>query len=169
MSDILLSRVVGQSGRLRTAPQFPKFTPPSPQRQQITNQKYFLIKPTTVSEALLQSHELQIVFSNQPSTLLLKNAMLGPSALSADFYCPTRTESILMGVVGLSLRVGTSEICFTKSMPSTTLPKTGCALSVDLSNQSKKELLATLMKNWDPPDSGWPVKYERQEHWLVCT
>lgn len=38
-----------------------------------------------------------------------------------------------------------------------TLAKTGCALSVLLSNQSKKELWLTLMKNWDPPDWGLPV------------
>ena len=50
------------------------------------------------------------------------------------------TEIILMGVMGLSLRVGTLEIFSTMSYPSTTLPKTGCAEGLDRSKKSKKEL-----------------------------
>lgn len=38
-----------------------------------------------------------------------------------------------------------------------TFPKTGWADSVELSNQSKKELWLTLIKNCDPPDWGLPV------------
>merc|ERR1719258_236295 len=64
---------------------------------------------------------------------------------------------IMIGCLGLSLTVGTLLIAVTMSMPSTTLPNTGCCEGVDLSNQSRKLLCATLMKNWLPPVFGWPV------------
>ena len=43
------------------------------------------------------------------------------------------------------------------SIPALILPKTGCWEGVDLSQKSRKELCTTLMKNWDPPESGCPV------------
>ena len=71
-------------------------------------------------------------------------------------YCTVRLF-IMIGCLGLSLTVGTLLIAVTMSMPSITLPKTGCWDGVDLSNQSKKLLCTTLMKNWLPPVFGWPV------------
>merc|ERR1712060_208744 len=65
-------------------------------------------------------------------------------------------EFILMGVLGLSLLVGTVEIEVTTSIPEMTLPNTGCFDGPGL-NQSKFLLFATLMKNCDPPEFGWPV------------
>lgn len=53
--------------------------------------------------------------------------------------------------------VGTWEIFSKRSYPSTTLPKTGCADGVERSNQFRKLLLFTLMKNWEPPELGAPV------------
>ncbi len=41
------------------------------------------------------------------------------------------------------------------------MPKTGCLEGVDLSNQSKKELCTTLMKNCDPPELGWLPTMQR--------
>ena len=68
-----------------------------------------------------------------------------------------------MGVEGLSLRVLTLEICLTRSMFSQTFPKTGWADGVDLSNQSRKLLWATLRKNWEPPDLGRPVNFDNEK------
>ena len=53
--------------------------------------------------------------------------------------------------------MGTLEIFSIKSYPSTTLPKTGCADGVLRSNQFRKLLLFTLMKNCEPPEFGAPV------------
>ena len=44
--------------------------------------------------------------------------------------------------------VGTLLIALITSMPSVTLPKTGCLDGVLLSNQSRKALCLVLMKNW---------------------
>merc|ERR1719313_3139493 len=65
---------------------------------------------------------------------------------------------IMIGVIGLSLRVGTLEIATAtlKLSSSTSLPKTGCFDCPGL-NQSRFLLSATLRKNWEPPEFGWPV------------
>merc|ERR1719247_348597 len=65
-------------------------------------------------------------------------------------------EFILIGVAGLSFTVLTLEIALTTSMPAVIFPNTGCLDSPGL-NQSKKSLLATLRKNWEPPVLGDPV------------
>merc|ERR1719447_2449421 len=67
------------------------------------------------------------------------------------------TDFTCTGVVGLSSLVGTFDIFSTISYPLTIFPKTGCCDSVDLSNQSRKLLFATLIKNCDPPLLGAPV------------
>merc|ERR550532_90524 len=61
-----------------------------------------------------------------------------------------------IGYTGLSFEVLTFEIAITTSMPEVTLPKTGC-LDCPGENQSRLELLATLMKNCEPPEFGRPV------------
>ena len=53
--------------------------------------------------------------------------------------------------------VGTLLIALITSMPSVTLPKTGCLEGVLVSNQSRKALCLVLMKNCEPPESGIPV------------
>merc|ERR1719203_797732 len=65
-------------------------------------------------------------------------------------------EFILTGTTGLSRTVLTLEMAFATSMPSMTLPKTGC-FDGPGENQSRLALLATLMKNWEPPELGRPV------------
>ena len=86
--------------------------------------------------------------------------MKGLPALSRFFSAGARPLIvifvILIGVTGLSLRVCTFEMLLTTSNPDVTCPKTGWRLLPGL-NQSKKELCATLMKNWEPPLFGWPV------------
>jgi hypothetical protein len=64
---------------------------------------------------------------------------------------------IMIGTTGLSCWVSVVLIAFTISMPSVTTPKTGCWEGVLLLNQSRKPFCAVLMKNWLPPESGWPV------------
>ena len=57
---------------------------------------------------------------------------------------------IMIGVLGLSFEVGTLLIFSRSSMPSMHFPNTGC-LDEPGENQSKFALLATLMKNCEPP------------------
>ncbi len=70
----------------------------------------------------------------------------------------TVTRIIWIGVLGRSCRsVLALLIASTTSWPSTTRPKTGCWEGVLLSKKSKKLLWTVLIKNWDPPEFGWPV------------
>jgi len=89
--------------------------------------------------------------------IIKRRGVYHSKANGKGFFYATRTEIILIGLTGLSLRVGTLEICLTSSTFSVTFPKTGWAEGVDLSNQSRKLLCATFKKNWEPPDSGRPV------------
>merc|ERR1719487_322568 len=63
---------------------------------------------------------------------------------------------IMMGVSGLSFLVRTLEIDSHTSKPLSTFPKTGC-FDCPGENQSRLALLATLMKNCEPPEFGRPV------------
>ena len=63
---------------------------------------------------------------------------------------------ILIGFTGLSRLVFTFEMAVTTSMPDSTFPNTGC-LEGPGENQSRLALLATLMKNCEPPELGLPV------------
>merc|ERR1719343_218602 len=63
---------------------------------------------------------------------------------------------ILMGFTGLSSLVLTWEILTHTSNPEVILPKTGC-FDAPGENQSRFLLLATLMKNCEPPVFGEPV------------
>lgn len=68
------------------------------------------------------------------------------------------TDSHTIGCSGRSLPSHLALlIAITTSMPLATLPKTGCWDGVLLSKKSRNELCTVLMKNWLPPELGWPV------------
>eukprot|EP00965_Chrysotila_dentata_P238028 6202253-Pleurochrysis_carterae.AAC.1 len=64
----------------------------------------------------------------------------------------------MTGVTGQSSLVGTLEMATmtSKDCLSAHLPKTGC-FDEPGENQSRKSLCTTFMKNWEPPELGWPV------------
>src|SRR5438309_497407 len=69
----------------------------------------------------------------------------------------TVTLFILTGEIGRSpAPVFVVSIFFTTSMPSMTLPNTGCFEAPGV-NQSRYELWTVLMKNWHEPLLGRPV------------
>ena len=63
-------------------------------------------------------------------------------------------EFILMGTTGLSRTVLTLEMAVATSMPSVTLPKTGC-FDCPPENQSRFALFATLRKNCEDGSTAW--------------
>mmetsp|Transcript_34969 Transcript_34969/g.58583 ORF Transcript_34969/g.58583 Transcript_34969/m.58583 type:complete len:215 (-) Transcript_34969:200-844(-) len=80
-----------------------------------------------------------------------------PTYSSSGWGAPsTMMLFILIGFTGLSRLVFTFEMAVTTSMPDSTFPNTGC-LEGPGENQSRLALLATLMKNCEPPELGLPV------------
>ena len=56
-------------------------------------------------------------------------------------------------------------IFLTTSMPSVTLPKTGCCEGVEVSHQSRNLLCTVFTKNCEPPELGWEGGHDqRQKH-----
>merc|ERR1740139_690125 len=76
------------------------------------------------------------------------------------FDCHQTPEIVMLfmriGFTGLSFDVFTFEIAVTTSMPLVILPNTGCFEDPG-ENQSRFLLLATFMKNCEPPELGLPV------------
>ena len=67
------------------------------------------------------------------------------------------TLFILRGLEVAPARLPKLSSFLTTSIPSVTLPNTGCWLGVLRSNQSRKALWVVFRKNWLPPEFGRPV------------